>query len=90
VDDNQAQVVAALRKAGATVQPLHTIGKGCPDLLVGFRQVNLLLEVKDGQKPPSARKLTPDEKAWIGSWRAPVYIVNSPEQALTILETVKP
>lgn len=28
VDQNQAEIVAALRKAGASVQHLHTIGKG--------------------------------------------------------------
>ena len=36
VDRNQAEIVQALRSMGATVQHLHTIGKGCPDILVGF------------------------------------------------------
>ena len=90
VDDNQAEVVAALRKAGATVQTLHTIGHGCPDLLVGYRQTNLLMEVKDGAKPPSARKLTDDERDWIAAWRAPVYIVNGPIEAVAVIQTVRP
>lgn len=85
MDANQAEIVKALRKVGATVQPLHTVGQGCPDLLVGFRQVNFLMEVKDGSKPPSARKLTPDEADWIGGWRAPVFIVNNAEEAVGIL-----
>lgn len=88
MDDNQPEVVAALRKAGASVQPLHTVGQGCPDLLVGFRQKNFLMEVKDGSKPPSARKLTDDEEEWIGSWKAPVYIVNSAEEAIGLLHMV--
>ena len=58
VDANQSEIVAALRKAGVTVTPLHQVGGGCPDLLCGFRGVNTLLEVKDHAKPPSARKLT--------------------------------
>lgn len=61
VDANQAAIAEALRSCGATVQLIHTVGKGCPDLLVGFGGINLLLEVKDGSKPPSKRKLTPDE-----------------------------
>ena len=85
VDANQSEIVAALRKVGVTVQPLHTIGQGCPDLLCAFRQVNFLLEVKDGSKPPSARKLTPDEAKWIGAWRAPVYIVNNALEAVGLL-----
>ena len=88
VDSNQSEIVAALRKVGASVQPLHTVGQGCPDLLVAFRQTNLLMEVKDGQKPPSARALTEDEKEWIGSWKAPVFIVNSAEEAIGLLHMV--
>lgn len=85
VDDNQAEIVAALRRAGATVQSLATIGKGCPDLLVAYRQSNILIEVKDGRKPPSARKLTDDEAAWIGRWNAPVFIITSADEAVKLL-----
>ena len=46
-DGNQAEVVAALQAYGASVQSLAGVGKGCPDLLVGFRGVTYLLEVKD-------------------------------------------
>ena len=88
VDANQSQIVQALRKAGATVQPLHMVGQGCPDLLCAFRQVNFLIEVKDGAKPPSARKLTPDEERWIGAWRGPVYIVTSPMEAVGLLGNI--
>ena len=50
VDSNQTRVVKALRELGATVQHLHAVGKGCPDLLVGYKGSNYLLEVKDGEK----------------------------------------
>ena len=82
VDDNQASIVKALRKVGATVQPIHQIGGGCPDLLVGFRYENYLLELKDGAKPPSARKLTPDEEGWHKAWFGRVRVVASPQEAL--------
>ncbi|WEI20103.1 hypothetical protein PY247_10500 [Acinetobacter proteolyticus] len=59
--------------------------KGCPDLLVGFRGVNWLLEIKDGQKVKSARKLTPDQVEWHESWRGRVYIVESVDQAISLL-----
>lgn len=85
VDGNQVEIIEALRGVGAAVQPLHTVGQGCPDLLVSFRQRMFLYEVKDGRKPPSARKLTTHEKAWIANWKAPVYIVNSAAEALEIL-----
>jgi hypothetical protein len=46
------------------VQTLAAVGCGCPDLLVGYRGKWWLAEVKDGEKPPSARELTDAEKRW--------------------------
>ena len=86
VDANQKLIVKALRQAGATVQHLHAVGAGCPDLLVGFRGFNHLVEVKDGHKPPSARKLTPDQVVWHDEWRgSPVHVVKSVTEALAVL-----
>jgi hypothetical protein len=88
VDANQREVVAALRGAGATVQPLHAVGEGCPDLLVGYKGLNLLLEVKDGGKPPSAQKLTPQQEIWHRDWRGHRVVVNSPEDALAAIGAI--
>lgn len=82
VDDNQAEIVAALRKAGASVQSLAAVGKGVPDLLVCFRTKLHLIEVKDGAKVPSARLLTGDQLAWHAKWTGPITIVNSVDEAL--------
>lgn len=82
IDANQTQIVKALRKAGCTVQHLHSVGKGCPDLLVGRAGVNYLLELKDGAKSPSEQKLTPDQVIWHSEWGGSVAVVNSEEAAL--------
>lgn len=81
-DANQEEIVAALRKIGASVQPLHAVGKGCPDILVGWRGMNSVLEIKDGSKPPSARKLTDDQEKWHAEWRGQVTVVENIEQAI--------
>ena len=63
-DDNQKAIVRALEAAGCEVQSLAGVGFGCPDLLVGtgdFDHPWKVLEVKDGSKPPSQRRLTDDE-----------------------------
>jgi hypothetical protein len=75
VDANQAAVVAALRHIGASVQPLHAVGAGVPDLLVGFQGRNWLIEVKDGRKPPSERRLTKDQEQWHAAWRGTAAVV---------------
>lgn len=90
IDANQTQVVEALRAAGATVQSLAAVGQGVPDLLVGFQSKTLLMEVKDGRKPPSQRQLTEDQLKWHGAWRGgPVAIVDGPDAALRILGVMK-
>lgn len=85
IDRNQGEIVEALRKAGATVQPLHTVGKGCPDLLVGYAGRNLLIEIKDGTLYPSQRRLTDDEHTWVADWRGEVAVVLGIEDALRVL-----
>jgi Holliday junction resolvase len=85
IDANQTEIVKALRQVGASVQSLAATGKGVPDLLVGFRGKNLLLEVKDGGKVKSERKLTPDQVEWHQGWRGHVAVVESVEQAIKVL-----
>jgi len=86
VDENQGDIVKALRKAGATVR-IITMGDGVPDLLVGYQGYTLLLEVKDGKKPPSARSLTEAEQKFFNEWTGGMLaIVNSVEEALEILK----
>ena len=85
VDKNQAEIVRALRQAGASVQCLHTVGQGCPDLLVATRDGMWLMEIKDGKKSPSKRLLTEDEFVWHCNWKSPVYIVYDAEEALKVL-----
>lgn len=46
-DDNQKELVAALRKLGASVHSLHRVGEGVPDLLVGYQNKTYLFEVKN-------------------------------------------
>jgi len=85
VDANQGEIVKALRTFGVSVQPLHTVGGGVPDLLCGLLGFTFLIEVKDGSKVPSAQKLTPDQIEWHACWKAPVHIVNSIDAALAVV-----
>lgn len=85
VDDNQPEIVKALRKAGATVTPTHAAGAGFPDLTVGFRGQTYLIEVKDGAKPPSKRTLTDPQIKWHTEWRGHVAVVKDIPEALAVL-----
>lgn len=85
VDGNQASIVKDLRTYGATVQHLHTIGEGCPDILVGWRRRNYLFEVKDPGKIPSKRVLTKDEEIWHAEWRGQINTIETFDDALAII-----
>ncbi len=83
VDRNQPEIVQALRQLGCTVCPLHTVGGGVPDLLVGWQGETFLLEVKDGSKPPSKQALTVHQIPWHDQWRGkPVAVVRTVKEAL--------
>ncbi len=85
VDANHALIVAGLRACGATVQSLAAVGDGCPDIVVGHRGRNLLMEIKDGSRVPSERKLTTDQVKWHADWRGTVVVVLNVEQAIAAL-----
>jgi len=88
IDANQNNIVKALRAAGASVRVI-TQGDGIPDLLLGYNGHTLLMEVKDGEKPPSARKLTEAEQKFFDEWKGgSLSIVNSVEEALAILASL--
>ncbi len=89
VDRNQPEIVKALRSMGATVECLHAVGKGCPDLLVGYRGINLLMEVKDGEKVASARKLTLDQEKWHNRWQGQRAVVKNISEAADFLHRVR-
>jgi hypothetical protein len=85
-DDNEKEIVAAMREAGAYVKAIND--EGLFDLLVSYRGETMLIEVKDGAKPPSARRLTEAEQKFHDEWPgSDLYIVNSVEEALSLLRT---
>lgn len=81
VDSNQPEIVEAFRQLHCSVQHLHTVGSGCPDLLIGVNGFNVLVEVKT-----SAGKLTDDQKDFITVWRGDdVNIVRTREDAIELV-----
>lgn len=85
VDNNQARIVEQLRRLNISVQHLHTVGRGCPDLLLGFRNKNYLIELKDEKKRASAKKLTPDEEQFFAEWRGQVSKCETLDEILKVI-----
>lgn len=85
VDGNQAEIVAGLRRIGASVRSVAGVGAGFPDLAVGFRGRNYLLECKDPRQVPSKRVLTPAEDDFHAEWTGQVAIVETAEEAIKVV-----
>lgn len=86
-DANHAAIVAAARAVGAAVLDVHAL-PGALDALIGFRGVLRLVEIKDGAKKPSARKLTSAETETIALFVAvdcPVHVIASVDELYLML-----
>lgn len=80
-DANQKQIVEAIRKTGASVEVTSSVGKGFPDIVVGFRNKNYLFEIKDPSKPPSKRDLTPEQRIFHNLWYGHVKVIHTADDA---------
>jgi hypothetical protein len=87
-DANHAAIVAGLRAAGCSVLELHAVGGGCPDLLVGAKSWDYLLEIKrpgwqryakSGTAPATLKRQADFRASWRGH---PVAVVETLDQAL--------
>lgn len=79
-DNNQKEIVDALRKAGVSVIVLSQVGFGCPDLLCGKNGKNYLFEIKapDGD-------LSDSQKEFFDNWQGRAYIIRSFEEAMELI-----
>jgi hypothetical protein len=64
------------------------MGRGAPDLILGYRNENFMIELKDGNKTKSQQKLTPDEVQFQEKWNGNYAVCNSIEQILILIDYV--
>jgi hypothetical protein len=81
VDANQAQIVSALRAAGAYVWII-----GLPvDLLVGYNNQTFLVEIKNG----SRKRLTKLQQDFFASWTGgSLHRIDGPDEALRMIGAI--
>lgn len=89
VDQNQGNIVDALRKTGGSVLSLAAHGRGCPDVLFGYGGRTFLCEIKDGSKPPSARKLTDDQVKFRDEWKGDYTLLENTQDVEYFVAQIK-
>lgn len=85
IDANHRAIVDHLEAIGCSVQSLASAGNGVPDLLVGRRAVNVLIEVKNPEKSPAGRKLTEAQADFHRRWKGQVAVAHTPQEAEAIV-----
>lgn len=87
-DENHGSVKAVFESLDCSVIDVSDAPCGF-DLIVGYKTQAIAVEVKDGDKPPSARKLTLNENNAHNAWRGPKAIVKSQEEAIAVAKLLR-
>ena len=87
-DANHKEIAEYLIAHGASVGDLSQVKRLC-DIVVGYKGVNELVEIKDGSKPPSQQKLTQGEQEFHDRYTGTISIVMSTDDADILLATMK-
>lgn len=84
-DANHTDIVGTFRACGFTVLDTANIGDGAPDIFAARAGETWAIEIKDGTKPPSQRKLTPDEEVFKSTWQGKYAIIQSVDDVLELI-----
>lgn len=85
-DRNHAEIINELRKnKSISVFSTHTIGKGFPDIVVGYKGRNYLFEIKDELKTKSQTKLTQAEEKFFLHWQGQIDVITNHNQIINII-----
>jgi len=84
-DTNQPDIVRKLRSLGASIWHTHTIGRGGPDIVIGYCGVNVLAEIKRDEREP----LTTAEFKFHAAWRGRIVRLTNECEAAQLLEQIR-
>lgn len=88
LDDNHPEIVSAFKKLGCSVLDIHSL-KNCGDLLISRNLKSAIVEVKDGSKPPSARKLTSGEEKFRKGWQGLYFVVEDVSDVIALVRALE-
>lgn len=88
-DANQTRLVKIMRDMGASVVITSSTHGGFPDVVVGWGGVTVLTEIKDGNKPPSKRKLTPAQIEFHNEFKGAKTVIETPAHAIELVRRIR-
>lgn len=88
-DANHSKLVRVFEDMGCSVLDLAAVGRGCPDLLIAVAGKMRLVECKDGDKCPSARKLTEPQARFHAHWHDNISVVTCEMDAVKLVNHLR-
>ena len=83
VDENQNQIIHTFIALGASVLNLSRVGQGCPDLLIGYKGISCLVEIKRDSKAA----FTDPQVKFMQTWRGgAVSRIDSVDAAIRLIK----
>lgn len=84
-DKNQKEIVKILRDLGCSVFDTSSVGKGYPDINVGYKGQTYLVEIKSSNKATFTEQQVEFQKNWQGS---PIIRINSSDEAIDFFKNM--
>ena len=89
-DANHGEIVAKFLDHGASVLDVSSLPGEALDIVVGYSGIDQRVEIKDGAKVPSARKLTDSEAETFRTWKGrPPIVVACLEDVTAVLVAMR-
>jgi hypothetical protein len=86
VDLNHQEVVKALRSLGASVFDASRMGQGFPDLVVGYKQQTVLVEIKSSEQ----KRFTNAQLKFMAEWKGSAVVrINDIDGAIRLIKVLE-
>ena len=82
-DDNHTEIVSVFKRLGWSVLDISQI-PNTADIVIANGTRYCVVEIKDGSKSPSKRKLTYGERQFVDEWRGMWAMVESVDDAIDL------
>jgi rhamnose utilization protein RhaD (predicted bifunctional aldolase and dehydrogenase) len=89
VDENQSQIFHTFIALGASVCNLSTVGRGCPDALIGYKGKTVLVEIKRDSKAPYTEPQIKFMQEWRGGAISRIDSVDAAIRLIKMLDIEK-
>lgn len=88
-DANQSDIIKVFEQLGVSVEDTSGAHNGFTDIVVGYKGITVLVEIKNSANVPSKRRLTDDQVKVHDRFQGAITVVETQEQAIALVERMR-